>query len=442
MTNGSQKARAAEIYQNARLVTLHADTPALANGGPVRGSAWLDIRANGVLPNADLVLDKDKRVIAIREARPSDRTDYKSLGGRVIDCKGRVLMPRFVDCHTHACWAGSRVDEWEQRLAGKSYQEIMAAGGGIMSTVRAVRAESEYRLGYNLHRCLLRMYHTGTGLMEVKTGYGLSTDDELKMLRAIRIGTGNFEVVPTALLGHAIDPDFPGGREAFIRHTIENTLPAVVAAAPGIAIDAFCESGAWTKEECVRLLERAVSLGSPVRVHTDQFSSLGMITEAIRLRARSVDHLEAAAERDLDAVAASDTAAVILPCSGFHLDGRYANGRSLLDRGAALSIATNCNPGSAPCYNMTFAMALAVRHCGLTPLEALVAATRNPAAVLGSSTHGFIAVGRVAHVELFRFRDERELACEVGGNPTLNGDEIDRVDAWHMPPLVPPEYAD
>jgi imidazolonepropionase len=262
------------------------------------------------------------------------------------------------------------------------------------------------------------MLNEGTTTVEVKSGYGLSTADELKMLRAIRdaahdsLGT----VVSTALIAHAIDADHPS-RQAFIEATINETLDAVHDECPAITIDAYCEDGAWSLDECARLFERARSLGHPFRVHADQFNALGMAPWAIEHGAVSVDHLEATTDDDLHALARSETFGVMLPCSGFHTDGRYANGRAFIDAGGALVIATNCNPGSAPTNSMPMAVALAARFNGLTPAEAITACTANAAALLGFDDRGYIAPGARADLVLLRHTDERALAFEFGGNP-------------------------
>lgn len=337
----------------------------------------------------------------------------------MIDAGGRVLMPAFVDAHTHALFAGDRLDEWELKRRGASYLDILKAGGGIMATVRSVRAASQDELVQLLRTRLGSMLREGTTTVEVKSGYGLSTEHELKMLRAIRAAASGFQgtVVPTALLGHALDPDVPAGR--FIENMIYETLPAVHAEFPGIAVDAFCEEGAWPLEACIRLFERAIALGHPIRVHTDQFNSLGMTEWAIAHGTLSVDHLEATLPKSLRLVAESRTSAVILPCAGFHTDGRYADGRALVDAGGGerLVLATNLNPGSAPCASMPMAVALAVRMNRLSPQEVIAACTRNAAALLGFSDRGVIAPGKRADLILLRHTDERMLAYEFGGSP-------------------------
>jgi len=335
-----------------------------------------------------------------------------------VDAAGRVLMPAFVDCHTHACWAGERLDEFDQKLKGATYLEILKAGGGIMSTVRAVRAASEAALVEMLVDRLRVMSREGTATVEVKSGYGLTTADELKMLRAIAaaaegaLGFG-VTVVPTALIGHAIDKE----QHDFIERTVGETLDAVHAEFPGITIDAYCEEGAWSLGDCERLFERAMELGHPCRVHADQFHSLGMVRWAAERGFVSVDHLEATGAEDLRALAESGTHGVMLPCSGFQVDDRYADGRAFVDAGGLPVIATNCNPGSAPTSSMPFAVALATRKLGLTVDEALAACTVNAARVLGFEDRGVIAPGKRADLILLRHTDERMLAQEFGGNP-------------------------
>ena len=332
-----------------------------------------------------------------------------------LDAGGRVLMPAFVDCHTHACWAGDRLDEWELKQKGATYLELLEAGGGIMSTVRAVRDASEEQLAKDLLLRLNWMLREGTTTVEVKSGYGLSTEAELKMLRAIKRARDHWPgtVIPTACIGHAID----GEHAPFVELTISETLPAVHQEFPDIAIDAYCEQGAWSLDDCVRLFEEAKALGQPLRVHAEQFNSLGMIPAGIHLGIHSVDHLEAAKQDELKALAESGTWGVMLPCSGFHVDKRYADGRAFVDAGGSLAIATNCNPGSAPTSSMPFAIALSVRELGLTAGEAIAASTVNPASLLGLEDRGTIAPGQRADLILIRYTDERQLGYEFGGNP-------------------------
>ena len=386
------------LIRNARVLTLGA-TP-----GPRRGKALGDL---GVIPHGEVLVDGGK-IVAV-----GTKVDAPA-GAEVIDANGRVLMPGFVDCHTHACWAGDRLEEWEQKLKGVSYLEILKKGGGIHATVRAVREATQKQLASGLRDRLGLMLREGTTTVEVKSGYGLTTEAELKMIRAIRRAASEWPgtVVATALLGHA----YEGELEEYARMVVKEMLPEISREFPDIAVDAFCEEGAWNLETCVKFFEKARK-HHPIRVHADQFNSLGMIGEAIRMYARSVDHLEASTKKDLIALAASPTMGVILPATGFHTDQRYARAGFFVDQGGAVALATNCNPGSAPTHSMPFAIALAVRHCGLSAAEAIAAATVNGAAVLGLNDRGRIEAGLRADLILLHHKDERQLAHELGGNP-------------------------
>jgi imidazolonepropionase len=235
------------------------------------------------------------------------------------------------------------------------------------------------------------------------------------MLRAIHDAAARWHgtVVPTALLGHALDPAQPD----FPDRTIRETLPAIHAEFPRVAIDAFVERGAWSIHDARRLFEHAAALGHPLRLHADQFNSLGGVPLAVDLAARSVDHLEASTDDDLRRLALSPTFGVGLPVCGLHLDGRFARLGHLARLGGAVAIATNSNPGSAPSRSMPLAIALAVRKCGLTISQAIFAATANPAALLDLADRGTIEPGRRADLILLRSTDERDLAYELGGNP-------------------------
>jgi len=386
------------LIRNARVLTL------AGNERPRRGKALGEL---GVIPVGEvLVADGKISAVGPKVEAPA--------GAETIDAAGRVLLPGFVECHTHACWAGDRLGEWEQQLRGVPYLEILKNGGGIHATVRAVREATQKQLAAGLKARLELMLRDGTTTVEVKSGYGLTTEAEMKMLRAIRRAAGEWPgtVVPTALLGHA----FEGELDDYARMVVRELLPEVAREFPDIAVDAYCEKGAWSVEACVKLFEKAQKY-HPLRVHADQFNSLGMVPEAIRLHARSVDHLEASTKNDLLALAQSSTIGVILPCTGFHTNGRYARAGFFVDQGGAVALATNCNPGTAPTHSMPLAIALAVRFCGLSPAEAIAAATVNAAAVLGFKDRGTIEPGQRADLILLRHKDERALACELGGNP-------------------------
>jgi len=395
------------LIRHARILTLAppgAGTSSFVGPRPRRGAA---LRELGVIPRGDvLVMEGKIAAVGTGLAVPSD--------AETIEADGRVLMPGFVDCHTHACWAGDRLDEWDRQLSGVAPAEILKRDGGIRITIQAVREATRKQLAAALRTRLDLMLRNGTTTVEVKSGYGLTIEAELKMLHAIQRAAQEWPgtVVPTALLGHGIE----GEVASHTRMVVREMLPAVWHEFPGIAIDVCCEEGGWPAEACVRLLERASKHGLSVRVHAGQ-TAPSVVPEALRLHARSIDHLENATKPDLLALAASDTFGVITPGTSFHAGALYARGGALIDSGGLIALATDSNPSSAPTYSMPFAIALAVRRCGLTPAEAITACTVNAAALLGLSDRGTIEPGQRADLILLRHRDERLLAHEFGGNP-------------------------
>lgn len=397
------------IIVNARVITL--DEGEIPRRGEEMGNL-------GIIEHG-FVLVRDGKIDQIDSGTPDQSVLDKSEELVVIDAEGRVVMPTFVDCHTHSCWAGSRLDEFEASLRGASYLELLAKGGGIMSTVKAVREASQEELATTLVGRVALMASLGTTVVEVKSGYGLTTKDELKMLRAIHDASQEVpQLISGTFLGaHAIDPTV----ENFTSLVIEETLPAVANEFPNITCDAYCEEGAWSVEETTKLFERAIELGCPIRAHVDQFNALGMLTKAVELGAVSVDHLEHSTDKELAVLAKSKTIGVLLPASGFCLGDAYARGKNLIEMGCAVAIATNFNPGSAPMPSMPFAIALACRRVGLSPAEAITASTVNAACVLGLEDQvGRIKVGFRGDIQLLDCEDERELAWQIcGGGPLL-----------------------
>jgi imidazolonepropionase len=365
------------------------------------------------------VLVRDGLIEQVESGKPDESVYEQSDELVVIDAEGRVLMPTFIDCHTHSCWAGSRLDEFEAGLRGVPYLELLSQGGGIMSTVRAVREASQDELTTNLIGRIALMASLGTTVVEVKSGYGLTTEDELKMLRSIHDASQEIpQLISGTFLGaHAIDPEI----DHFVDRTIKETLPAIVDEFPNITCDAYCEEGAWSVDETTRLFEKAIDLGCHVRVHVDQFHSLGMLPRAVELGAVSVDHLEHSTDEELRVLSNSPTIGVLLPASGFCLHDAYARGRAMIDMGCAIAVATNFNPGSAPAPSMPFAIALSCRRLGLTPAEAVTATTVNASCVLGLQDRvGRIKKGLRGDVQLLDCCDERELAWQIcGGGPLL-----------------------
>jgi len=396
------------LIRRARVLTLsQPGAPASVPPRPRRGAA---LRELGVLHRGDVLVDGDK-IVAVGPELPAPPD------AEVLDAEGRVLMPGFVDCHTHACHAGDVLGDWEKESAGTPAAEIEKAGGGLPAAVRAVRAATRKQLAAGLRTRLDVALRSGTTTLEVKSGLGLNSDAERKLLGAIQRAASEWPgtVVPTACLGHAVEGDVA----AFTRLIVREVLPEVWHEFPGLAVDARCAADAWPAEACVRLLDRARKHGLPVRVSADQHASTGMIPEALALHARSVDHLEHASKADLQALAASDTFGVMLPASSFHSGNRYARAGAFVDGGGLLALASDfgTGPGAAPSPSMPFVIALAVRYCGLSVAEAIVASTLNAAAALGLSDRGAIAPGLRADLVLLRHADERQLAHEFGENP-------------------------
>ena len=367
---------------------------------PARGAAMRDL---GVIDGGWVLIGDDGLVDRVGTGTPP-------VASIRIDARGRVLMPALIDAHTHACWAGDRWSEWARKRAGEPYLSILNSGGGIMSSVRSVRGSTREDLARTTALRLQRMARGGTGTCEVKSGYGLSTEAELRMLGAIddaaaacvaQIGT-----VATCLAGHAIDPGCPD----FSARTLRETLPAIAAARPGTTMDLYIEQGAWMGDDAVRFVATSLALGCPVRAHVDQFTRSGLLADLIGMGVRSVDHLEASSASDLATVAHSGAFAVALPATGFALDMRFMDARRLLDEGGTLVIASNANPGSAPGLGLPFAMQLAARFMGLTTAEILRATITNAAHLLGVAAHvGSIEPGRRADLMLLHDTNEDAL---------------------------------
>ena len=397
------------IIVNARILTL------AGNAIPRRQEEMSELNVIDI----GHILVRDGLISHVGDGIPDESLIDENEDIPVVDASGRIVMPSFVDCHTHTCWAGSRLNEFEMGLQGVPYLEILKEGGGIMSTVRAVREATQEELSEELLGRIGLMASLGTTTLEIKSGYGLTTEDELKMLRAIHDASQDVPqmIVGTFLGAHAIDPE----QKNFTDIVIHETLPAIAQEFPGITCDAYCEEGSWSVKETTELFERATELDCPIRAHVDQFNPLGMLTKAVDLGARTVDHLETSTDEELKHLASSDTMAVLLPASGFCLNDAYARGRAIIDFGCAVAIATNYNPGSAPTPSMPFVISLACRRLGLTPAEAITASTFNAACALGlQDIVGSIEVGKQANLQLLDCRDERELAWHIAaGTPLL-----------------------
>ena len=353
------------------------------------------------------ILCRDRRVAAVGPMRdlPSDVGEVHELDGR-----GLSAVPGLVDCHTHLCFAGDRLDEFDLRSAGATYEEIHASGGGILSTLQATRAAGPDALRAAVERHRGWMLAHGTTSFEGKSGYGLDRDTELAMLRAVRDAGG----IPTWLGAHAVPPEF-GDADSYLDFALTDVLPEAAQIAE--AADVFLESGAFDASQARRYLEACRDAGLELRLHADQFTEAGGIALAIELSARSVDHLEATGPDGVAALAASDVTAVLLPVAALFLGRPMPPGRALVDAGAAVALATDFNPGSAYCESLPVAMNLACTQLGLSLAEALTACTVNAAHALGrADLIGRIDVGYAADLVLVEASDWRQIAYHLAGD--------------------------
>jgi imidazolonepropionase len=385
--------------------------------GPQRGHnlGELAIIAGGALAV------RDGRVLAT--GRTADlRRRYQP--AEELDAAGRCVIPGFVDAHTHIPWSGDRAGEFENRLAGATYMEIMAGGGGIMATVRQTRAATlEELIADNLPR-LARMLQHGTTSAEAKSGYGLETAAELKQLTAIVELSHRqpIELTPTFLPAHAVPAEYSGRTGAYVDLVIEEMLPAAAAwmAQSGVTLfcDVFCEEGVFDLAQTRRIFRRARELGFRLKIHADEFAGLGGTGLAVEMGAVSADHLVKTPQADITALGQSDTVAVGLPGTPFGLAQRdYTPARPILAAGGALALATDCNPGTCWCESMQLIIALACRYMGLTQAQALAAATINAAFAIGRGEEiGSLEEGKQADFLILDTDDYRDLGYRFGTN--------------------------
>jgi imidazolonepropionase len=370
--------------------------------GPLRGAALGDVE---VIEDA-YVLSRDGTIEAVGRTR-----ELGPLDGEVeeVDGSGMCAVPGLVDCHTHACFAGDRVEEFALRASGATYEQLHAAGGGIMATVTATRAAGAAALADAVRTHRAWMLNAGTTTFEAKSGYGLDRETELASLQAIVDAGG----VATWLGAHAVPPEFPDA-DAYLDYAIADVLPAAAQLAE--AADVFLERGAFDAVQARRYLEACAAAGLALRLHGDQFTESGAVALAIELGARSIDHLEATGDDGVRALAASRVTAVLLPASALFLGRPMPPARALVDAGAAVALATDFNPGSAFCESLPLVCSLAATQLRLSPAEALAACTVNAAHVLGRGDRiGRLAPGYAADVVLLDAPDWRYLAYHLGG---------------------------
>ena len=402
------------VHSAAQLCTVPP-----VDGGPQRGARLGNL---GLIENGAVAI----RDGAVVDVGPTSDLRAALQAEQEIDATGKVVCPGFVDPHTHLVWVGDRAAEFEQRVAGATYMEIMEAGGGIMATVRETREASVDALVAAARPRLDRMLAHGTTTVEVKTGYGLETEVELRQLEAIVALDRSHPatVVPTFLGAHAIPPAYRDRPDAYVDLIVEEMLPAVAEKASALEIDlpfcdVFCEEGAFDLAQTRRILEAARDLGFPLKVHVDEFKALGGTRLAVELGAASADHLVKTAPEDVAALGRAETVAVSLPCTPFGLGHTtYTPARALLAAGATLALATDCNPGTAWNESIPFVIALACRFLRLTPAQALVAVTLNAARALNlSASRGSLTPGYAADLLLLDVPDYRHVGYRFGTNP-------------------------
>jgi imidazolonepropionase len=341
-------------------------------------------------------------------------------GGDIVDCEGRWITPGLVDCHTHLVFAGDRSGEFEARLAGASYEEIARAGGGIVSSVRAVRAASEDDLVRETLPRLDALLAEGVTTVEVKSGYGLDLASEMKALAAARrLGYERPVTVRTTFLGaHAVPPEFAGDRAGYLDRVVGEMLPAIAAAGLADAVDAFCEGIAFRPDEVDRLFTAARALGLPVKLHADQLSDLGGAALAARHGALSADHLEYTSEESVIAMARAGTVAVMLPAAFYFIRETKVPPIDLFRRhGVPMAVATDCNPGTAPITSLLLAMNMAATLFRMTVEECLLGVTRVAARALAMPDAGVLASGARADLAVWSIERPAELVYRMGFNP-------------------------
>lgn len=407
------------LTRAAQVLTL--DGPAIPRSGPAMSEL-------GIIEEGTVVFEQSEGEILWVGPHAEFTKRLESGGGSfggervttIHDCAGEVIMPALVDPHTHLVWAGDRRDELELRLAGADYEEIFAAGGGILSSVRQTRAISENQLYEQSLTRIERMRACGATSFEIKSGYGLELEAELRQLRVARRlrDEAGFRVKTTCLAAHAIPEEARGSREArarFIDEICDTILPAVVEEKLADYADVFCDRGAFSKQEAARVLDRAHGLGLKLRVHANEFGHTGGAELAAEFRAASADHLLYLSDEERRALRDAGVVATLLPGTSLVLGKPYADGRALVEAGVAVAVATDCNPGSCALENLAMVLGLACYGCHLSPAEAVVAATHNAAASLDLANEvGRIEAGMSADLLVLSTSDYRDLVYHAG----------------------------
>jgi imidazolonepropionase len=375
---------------------------------PRRAAALGDL---GIVTKGGL-LTEGATILRAGPARSLEREAMR-MKAEVIDCHGRVVMPGFVDSHTHLIFAGSRVNDYDLRLRGKTYEEIAQAGGGIQSSAQKVGKASVSSLVQQAAGFLQQFAAHGTTTVEVKSGYGLGIEQELKILRAIRLldAGQQLELVPTLLALHALPASFQGRVAQYAEEVITRLIPCVAKEKLAEFIDCFCDRGAFSVEDCRRVFAAGRRFGLTPRIHAEQLARTGATRLGIECDAASADHLDKLSAADIRALAQSGVVATLLPGANFHLGlKQYPPARKLIDAGAAVALATDFNPGTSPTVNMQFILSLACTQMRMTPAEAITASTINAAhALRRASRIGSLEAGKQADLIVLDVDDYREI---------------------------------
>jgi imidazolonepropionase len=390
-----------------RLLTGIAQLATPPGPGPRRGAAMSELQ---VIQHAAMAIEAGRIVWVGHEDEWSGTAD------EVIDVGGRAMLPGLIDPHTHAMWGGDRLADFEARCTGATYEQILAAGGGIWHTIRSTACLSCEELAERTLLNVEALVRSGATTIEIKSGYGYTPEAELRMLEAIRRlqRKTKARLVPTLLIH--ICPEDKMERAQYSEAVCKELIPEAARRGLAVAVDIFVEKHSWSAEEAKVILGCARSHGLPVKLHTEQFHSIGGLELGLELGALSIDHLEACKPAQYASVAVSATIATILPGVTLHLGLPAAPGRALIDAGAAVAIGTDLNPGSSPLFSTAAAMALATRLNGLSAAEALTASTVNAAAALGLAEGGWLGVGQPADFIVIDSNDWRDLPYSLGTN--------------------------
>jgi imidazolonepropionase len=388
-----------------------------ANAGPCRGRQMSEL---GIIVDGAVLIDGEK-VVALGTTDEVSRHELLRSPARVeeIDCRGKVVLPGFVDSHTHPAFTAPRLIDFEKRIGGANYEEIAAAGGGIRASLRGVRESSAQDLAGHVSRALDEMAAHGTTTVEAKSGYGLSFDAEMKSLEAIADAAGRWRgtVVPTLLGAHVVAPEHRDNPEEYVRIVCEEMIPAAASRNLAQFVDVFCERGAFSMQQSQRILRAAIEHGLGVRVHICQLTP-SQLAPILEFHPASLDHMDFVSDEDLAPLAKTDTVATLLPAANYFLGLQsFPPARKLIDSGVAVALATDYNPGTAPTPSMLFVLSAACTHMKMSPAEAITAATYNGACALKlQSRKGSLEPGKDADIAVFDASDYRELAYWFGVN--------------------------